>query len=135
MLSITDSRFQDELLRQAKDAGKIEAGFTPPAEWRSNTPEKVARALAPARAAGHLPLFPFGTDFTETEQMLIPALQLLRAASPFTVATLALRGWQAHHVPEIRACLKRMQLDQPRHAADYISALVLRGALDQTLRP
>jgi hypothetical protein len=67
--------------------------------------------------------------------VLIPALQLLRASSPFTVATLALRGWRAREVPEIRACLKRMQLDHPRHAADYVSALVLRGALDQTLRP
>jgi Acetyl-CoA hydrolase/transferase C-terminal domain len=135
MLSITDARFQDELLRQAKDAGKIEAGFTLPPGWRSNTPDAIAKALAPARADGHLPLFPFGTDFTETEQMLIPALQLLRAASPFAAAALALRGWRAREVPEIRACLKRMRLDQPRRAADHISALVLRGALDQTLRP
>ena len=82
MLAVTDSRFQDELLRRAKDAGKIEKAFELPAACRDNTPERIARALAPAREQGLLPLFPFGTDFTETEQRLIPALQLLEAASP-----------------------------------------------------
>ena len=133
MLSIADARFQDELLARAKAAGKIEASFTLPAEWRNNTPQQVAKTLGPARAAGHLPLFPFGTDFTETEQHLIPALQRLRAASPLEIATLALRGLRASPGPDAAACLKRMGLDQPRHIADRISALVLRGALDQTL--
>jgi len=133
MLSISDARFQDELLARAKAAGKIESSFALPADWRRNTPEQVAKALGPARAAGHLPLFPFGTDFTETEQQLIPALQRLRAASPLEIATLALRGLRASLGPDAAACLKRMGLDQPRHIADRISALVLRGALDQTL--
>src|SRR5262249_56927577 len=97
-------------------------------EWRRTTPEQVAKALGPARAAGHLPLFPFGTDFTETEQLLIRALQRLRAASPIEIAALALRGLRASPGPDAAACLKRMGLDQPRHNADHISALVLRGA-------
>src|SRR5262249_41462203 len=92
MLSITDARFQDELLRRANDAGKIEAAFPLPLDGRSNSPDSIARALPPARTAGHLPLFPFGTDFTETEQLLIPALQLLRAASPLAIAALGLGG-------------------------------------------
>jgi hypothetical protein len=133
MLSITDARFQDELLGRAKAAGKIEASFTLPADWHRNTPEQVAKTLGPARAAGHLPLFPFGTDFTEVEQQLIPALQRLRAASPIEIATLALRGLRTAPDPDAQACLKRMALDRPKHIADHISALVLRGALDQTL--
>ena len=75
MLAITDSRFQDELLRQAKDAGKIERSFTLPKSARDNTPDAIARALKPAAEAGLLPTFPFGTDFTAVEQRLIPALQ------------------------------------------------------------
>jgi hypothetical protein len=134
MLGITDARFQDELLRRAKDAGKIEPGFTLSAEWRNNAPEEVARSLQPARAAGHLPLFPFGTDFTPVEQQLIPALQLLRAASPLAIAALALRGLRASAGPDLHDCLVRMGLDAPQRIADRISALVLRGALDQTLR-
>src|SRR6202023_2095091 len=45
MLAVADSRFQDELLRQAKDAGKIEKRFELPPAWRDNTPERIARAL------------------------------------------------------------------------------------------
>ena len=52
MLAVADSRFQDELLRRAKDAGKIEQGFELPAACRDNTPERIARALAAAREAG-----------------------------------------------------------------------------------
>ncbi|MGA7611683.1 MAG: acetyl-CoA hydrolase/transferase C-terminal domain-containing protein [Xanthobacteraceae bacterium] len=132
MLSVTDARFQDELLVRAKAAGKIEASFALPPNWRNNTPQQVAKTLGPARAAGHLPLFPFGTDFTEVEQQLIPALQRLRAASPIEIATLGLRGLRTSPNPDTQACLKRMELDQPKHIADHISALVLRGALDQT---
>ncbi len=92
MLAVADSRFQDELLRRAKDAGKIERDFELPAACRDNTPERIARALAPAFEQGLLPSFPFGTDFTETEQRLIPALQLLGAASPMRLAGLLARG-------------------------------------------
>ena len=77
MLAITDSRFQDELLRQAKDAGKIEREFALPKSARDNTPDAIVRALKPAADAGLLPTFPFGTDFTAIEQRLIPALQVL----------------------------------------------------------
>ena len=55
MLAITDSRFQDELLRQAKDAGKIERAFELPKSARDNTPEAIERALKPAADAGLLP--------------------------------------------------------------------------------
>jgi acyl-CoA hydrolase len=79
MLAVADSRFQDDLLRRARDAGKIERGFELPAACRDNTPERITRALAPARDEGLLPPFPFGSDFTATEARLIPALKLLRA--------------------------------------------------------
>ena len=80
MLAITDSRFQDELLREAKDAGKIERTFELPNAARDNTPDALAQALKPAAEAGLLPQFPFGTDFTATEQRLLPARQ---DAEPF----------------------------------------------------
>lgn len=48
MLAIADSRFQDELLRQAKDAGKIERDYALPKSARDNTPDMIARTLQPA---------------------------------------------------------------------------------------
>ncbi len=94
MLSISDSRFQDELARAARDAGKLAKAYEIPREARDNTPERIAAALKPAREAGLLPLFPFGSDFTEVEQRLIPALQILQEAqaAPLRLAALLWKG-------------------------------------------
>jgi acyl-CoA hydrolase len=40
MINIADSRFQQQLLNQAKKAGKVEPGYQIPAEYRNNYPEK-----------------------------------------------------------------------------------------------
>src|SRR5699024_4446755 len=79
MLSITDSRFQDELLQQAKSAGKIADDYRIPDSQRHNTPATIARWLTPYRQNQTLPDFPFGTDFTDTEQRLLPALSILKS--------------------------------------------------------
>jgi hypothetical protein len=77
-----------DLLRQWKDAGKIEGAFDLPKAARENTPDTIEKALRPARDEGLLPPFPFGTDFTDVEQRLLPALQTLKAASPLQLAAL-----------------------------------------------
>jgi hypothetical protein len=130
MLSVADSRFQGELLARAKHAGKIERGFELPPAWRDNTPDRIARALEPTRAAGLLPRFPFGTDFTATEQRLLPALALLRASSPLQLARLAVRGAvSVAPTPLDRDCLARMGVEKTSHPADLMYAWLLRGAL------
>ena len=94
MLAVADSRFQGELLRQARDAGKLPKNFEIPAAHRENFPERIKAALKPAREAGLLPSFPFGSDFTDTEQRLIPALQVLQEAqrSPLRLPGLIWQG-------------------------------------------
>jgi acyl-CoA hydrolase len=130
MLAVADSRFQDELLRQAKEAGKIEQGFELPAACRDNTPERIARALKPAREQGLLPPFPFGTDFTATEQRLLPALELLRSLSLPQLAVLLARGFMSSAAaPDIRDCLRRMALDHPSGPKEHVEAALLKGAL------
>src|SRR5471032_129103 len=57
MLGVADSRFQDGLMRQAKDAGKLPKNFEIPAAHRDNHPDRIAAALKPAREAGLLPPF------------------------------------------------------------------------------
>lgn len=133
MLAITDARFQDELLRQAKDAGKIEKRFEIPAAARDNTPEAITRALAPAREAGLLPEFPFGTDFTEEEQRLLPALKVLKTASSRDLARLAFKGMFGREAADA-TCLERMSLARPSNLAERFYASLLRGALAQARR-
>ncbi len=128
MLAITDSRFQDELLREATDAGKIERSFTLPKMARDNTPETIARNLQPAADAGLLPAFPFGTDFSAVEQRLIPALQALKTAAPVQLASWLVRGV----VPSVehRDCLERLDLGKPRSLAEWFYAALIRGVLN-----
>jgi acyl-CoA hydrolase len=128
MLAIADARFQDELLRQAKDAGKIEPKFEVPKTARDNTPEAIERALKPAADAGLLPLFPFGTDFTEVEQRLIPALETLKSASLGQLVALAVRGLTARSHKD-GDCLDRLGLAHPKNAPDRFYAVLVRGAL------
>lgn len=130
MLAIADSRFQDELLRRAKDAGKIEKNFELSAAYRDNTPERIARALGDARAHGLLPPFPFGSDFTATEERLLPALKLLRTARPLFLAGLFARGmFSSTPVKEVQDCLERMGLAHASTPLQRIEAALLKGAL------
>jgi hypothetical protein len=115
MLQVTDSRFQNELARRARDAGKLAKAFEIPPAWRENYPERIAGALKPARDAGLLPSFPFGSDFTDVEQRLIPALQLLEEAqrSPQQLLGLLWQGFTGHPDAADSECLTRLGLDKP----------------------
>jgi hypothetical protein len=116
MLQVADSRFQGELARKAKEAGKLPKNFEIPAAHRENFPERIASALKPAREAGLLPSFPFGSDFTVTEQRLIPALQILQDVQR-SVQRLPGLLWQGlFHQPDAAdsECLARLGLDKPK---------------------
>lgn len=132
MLSIADSRFQPELMRAAKDAGKLPKNYELPAAMRENTPERIERALAPFHARGFLPPFPFGTDFNKIEQRLIPALQTLQSASasPLSLIQLALKGGngEAAAAADENDCLARLGLDRGG-VKNVVYRYLLRGAL------
>jgi Acetyl-CoA hydrolase/transferase C-terminal domain len=118
MLGIVDSRFQD--------IGKIERSF----EWqktaRNNTPTMIAQALQPARDAGLLPLFPLGSDFSEIEQRLIPALQILKLASSTELLALFARGIFSSKYWD---CLQRLGLARSRKPVEWLYSALVSGAL------
>jgi acyl-CoA hydrolase len=132
MLCIADSRFQPELMAAAKSAEKLPRGYEIPARHRDNTPERIARALGPLRDRGALPPFPFGTDFTPTEQKLLPALEMLQNATPMQLAGLALAGFSARGDAD---CLARMKLDRPKSLQDRLYSSLLRAALSKGKQP
>src|SRR3982074_2819456 len=116
MLAVADSRFQAELARQAKDTGKLPKNFEIPAAHRDNHPDRIAAALKPAREAGLLPPFPFGSDFTDVEQRLIPALQLLQDAqrAPRRLPAMLWQGLTRTVDAADSECLARLGLDVPK---------------------
>ncbi|MFA5630095.1 MAG: acetyl-CoA hydrolase/transferase C-terminal domain-containing protein [Porticoccaceae bacterium] len=134
MLNICDSRFQEALLRQAKQAGKIASDYRIPASFRDNTPTAVRRRLQHVAHNGQLPPFPFGSNFTDVEQRLLPLLAEIqqRAHSKRQLATLAWRGLRqpAAAAEEI---LERMQLASPRGVKEKFFRYLLLGALARTL--
>lgn len=133
MLNVTDSRFQDQLMRQAIDAGKLPRDHRIPAAHCDNTPTRIAAALSPARTAGLLPSFPFGSDFTEIEQRLIPALEILRDASrsPLALIGLLMEGLRPGDA-SVQPALARMGLDHPNTFSDRLYRALLNGALKES---
>lgn len=89
MINIADSRFQKQLLAQAKKAGKIPMDYDIPEEYRNNTPEKLKQLLSPYQAQGYFPPFPFGTDFTKDDIELAGSLKGLKALLTGSPAKLA----------------------------------------------
>ncbi len=133
MLNVADSRFQAELMRRAKDAGKLPKSHEIPAAHRENFADRIKAALRPAHAAGLLPRFPFGSDFTEVEQRLIPALETLRDASrsPLSIMGLLMKGLRPGDA-SFQPALARMGLDHPTTFSDRLYRALLNGALKES---
>jgi len=131
MLGVADSRFQDELARQAKDAGKLPKQFEIPAAHKENFPERIANALKPARDAGLLPSFPFGSDFSDVEQRLIPALQILQDVqrTPLRLPGLLWQGFASTPDAADNECLARLGLDRPASLAERAYRALVSAAL------
>jgi len=131
LLGIADSRFQEQLLAAARAAGKIRPDYRIPAEYRDNTPERLARAFAAHRSRGFFSDYPFGTDLTAEEVALARALQHLDAVTAtrwgkLTTALAALAAGRpaARHA----AALQRMGLDHPATPAEWLERrLVVLG--------
>jgi acyl-CoA hydrolase len=134
MLTITDSRFQAELLAKAKHAGKIAADYEIPDIHRHNTPERIMDALAQVQQQGYLDPFPLGSDFTPPEQRLALALKTLRenTGSMRKLTSFVLEGLRARMTPDINECLQRMQLAEAHSPTTLFYRYLLIGALAHT---
>jgi hypothetical protein len=75
--------------------------------------------------------FPFGSDFTEVEQRLIPALQILQDAqrSPQRLAGLLWQGLTGRPDAADRECLARLGLDPPATLSERAYRALVSAAL------
>ncbi|MBH9579220.1 acetyl-CoA hydrolase/transferase C-terminal domain-containing protein [Inhella proteolytica] len=113
LLAITDSRFQDELIKEAKQHGKLEDDWQLPERYRHNTPQELDAKLHPFTEQGLLPGFPFGTDLTPDELKIVAALRRLKKATqnPVELVKLAMKAfWEGKEAPP--AYLERLGLDE-----------------------
>ena len=135
LLQVADSRFQDALLASARAAGKIRADYRIPDACRDNSPARLTRALAAHRAAGYFSEYPFGTDLTSEEIVLVRALQFLESRSatlPARLLTVAAALARGRPGDRDGAALTRMGLAQPRTLAERLQRRLLVLALQAT---
>jgi acyl-CoA hydrolase len=135
MLNITDSRFQEPLLAQAKGSGKIAGDYRIPDPYRNNTAETLEQQLEALRKDGFFSEYPFGTDLTEEEIVLVRALKHLEARSighRGRLQTFAAAIARGRFSPQHLGSLRRMQLDKPRGLKERMLARLVTLALQET---
>lgn len=135
MLNIADSRFQDQLLDQAKTAKKIAPGYQIPDRHRNNTPERLREIFKPARDDGYFPKFPFGTDLTPDEIRVGRGLRWLEAqtVSKISVAKLIVSALVGNpSVPAYKPLLERLDLAAPKDLSEKMLARLVTRALKAT---
>jgi acyl-CoA hydrolase len=132
MLQLADSRFQPELVRAAKRAGKLADDYVIPALHRHNLPETFLQPMAAWRSAGLFPEYPFGTDMTQEERALEKALRKLKASLGDPRKLLKTAVHAATHgdaTPELEPLLRRMGLHEASTPKDQLYRRLLIAAL------
>ncbi len=130
LIAVADSRFQDELVKQAKANGKLDAHYQVPQRYRNNLPQVLEDKLHPWAEARLLPDFPFGTDLTADELHIVRALKKLKHASqhPTELLSMAFKSfWDGKEVPQ--AYLERLGLADAHSFKDTVLRRLLAGNL------
>ena len=130
LIAIADSRFQDELVRQAKTHGKLDPHYEVPERYRNNLPQALEAKLHPWVETGLLPAFPFGTDLTADELHIVAALKRLKHATqhPVELVSLAVRSlWEGKEAPH--AYLERLGLAEASSFKDMFIRRLFAGNL------
>jgi acyl-CoA hydrolase len=113
LVEIADSRFQDELLKQAKRAGKVSDEYQITERARNNRPERLEKLMTSYRQRGLFPDFPFGTDLNPEEVVLRKALKKLK------------RNIQRKKFPIPRLAEIRKIIAVPNSATPYLERMAL----------
>ncbi|AGH94587.1 acetyl-CoA hydrolase/transferase C-terminal domain-containing protein [Pseudobdellovibrio exovorus] len=131
LIEIADSEFQPELIRWAKEQGKLPQSYELPKSAQNNTPQKIQEFLGRSQEKGLFSNYPFGSDFTEVEQKLIASLSALKEKSKLEVALLLLRGVFTSASP-FREELQHLHLDSPRTLKQWIGRFLVLGSLQKS---
>jgi hypothetical protein len=130
LIAVADSRFQGELVKQAKAHGKLDAHYQVPDRYRNNLPQMLEGKLRPWSEADLLPDFPFGTDLTKDELQIVRALKKLKHATnhPTELLSLALKSfWGGKEMPQ--AYQERLGLADAHSFRDTVVRRLLAGNL------
>ena len=137
LLKITDTRFQMKLMQQAKKAGKLRSDYQIPEKFRNNYPEVITQKIATFRRKGFFPPFPFGTDFTEQEQVIGKALKSLKrkSRSKWLMFKMLTKALFTLTIPDVqKPYLERMGLWQTKGVEEKIFRNLLANELKNVVK-
>jgi acyl-CoA hydrolase len=131
LINISDSRFQEQLLAEAKRAGKIMSDYAIDDVFRENLPDKLQAGLKTFQSAGLFPDFPFGHEFTAEELVLGKALTGLKNRSRKLGGKLgiALALLKPQDRRAVKPYLQRMGLAKPATFKEKLLARLVTSAL------
>lgn len=131
LLKIADSEFQEGLVKTAKKNKKLSKDYVIPEFAQNNSPENLTKFVQGGRQKGTFLKFPFGSDFTPEEDVLVAALEKLKNSSNFRLFQLLLIGMKTKDGDFFQRELKRMKLDAPKNLKERLSKAILLGALKE----
>ncbi len=134
MLNICDSRFQQELLDEAKSYGKLPQDHEIPRAYANNTPQRLRDVYLRYKPKGQFQEFPLGSDFTYVEEMLLKALAWLKAhVNPASMLEMASDGLVDHETEQhFEAHLQRMGYAEAHGIKEMITRQLILKALKAT---
>ena len=137
LIKITDSRFQEELVEEAKKTGKLRADYKIPELFRNNFPEQVIAKFSELNKDGLFTPFPFGTDFTDEELVVGKALKSLKrkTKSKRLLLRSILKAIFILKIPENqKTYLERMKLWKPAGIEEWFYRNLLVNELKEVLK-
>lgn len=130
MLNITDSRFQQDLLKTAKKFGKLESHYEIPSIYQNNLPESFAPIIKEFQLKGYCKPYPFGSDLTEDEQVIANALLSLKNFSKLKLFYLMLTSlFFMKSDAKFEKYLTRMNLQNPRNFKEFLYKKILKRSI------
>lgn len=132
VLNITDSHFQEGLLKKAKEKKKLPADARIDPLFRNNYPEAIEGTLRPFKKEGCFPVFPYGCEYTKEELVLGKALRGLKSKMSFDTfefPSLSGLGKIARPPASARPYLQRLDLDKPANTKEKVMQKLVLYAL------
>lgn len=129
MLNITDSRFQNKLLKQAKKTGKIDKNYQIPKEYSNNFPDTINKFFKEYEHDALFPDFPLGSEFKEEEIYLLKALEKINNAPIYEKISLACRGLIRTLSGQDKIMLERMNLTSSTSLKSILYRSLILGSM------
>lgn len=135
ILNITDSHFQDSLLRLAKKYGKIEPDYEIPVAFRQNYSHHIHTFTTEWQAKGFFLPFPFGTELTSDELIIKNALVKLKYLTKYQLIIFTVKSlFYFKSDSYFEHYLQRMQLSKTRTSTEWIYKKILKYALSRIIK-